>query len=302
MSRVRNHPNRWTARKTRVSLSAAMRRPSLFFMSNLSFIWFRPIATCPLFDTVCHRGRTGTRTGCPAATGHRSLVPIWTTGRSLGASGRHPVPQEYRRPTPSSARSAGTSTRGKPGCPASLDAAPASVSALHDASRFPAPSAWGAGLRPPLQHRHPWGCLWLDAGLRPVGHCFAAPPGIRLPGWPGVRSWAAAERLAPRVRLRSHAAPGHRSDDLTANRPVAGSCRMPAASPGRGLTAARPPLTPCATYTWSDAPSSPVVAVVCNLSQVMRVWPTARPRVKRHPVPLGCGFVFTVDQTRITRR
>lgn len=81
------------------------------------------------------------------------------------------------------------------------------VSALPDVFRFPAPAAWGAGLCPPLQHLRPWGRLWLDAGLRPVGHCFAAPPDARLPGGPGVRSRAAAGRLAPHVRLRSHVAP-----------------------------------------------------------------------------------------------
>ena len=33
----------------------------------------------------------------------------------------------------------------------------------------------------------------------------------------------------------------------------------------------------------------------------MPLWPTAWPRVKRHPVPLGCGFVFTVGHSGITR-
>lgn len=165
------------------------------------------------------------------------------------------MPQEYRRPTSSSARTAGASRRGKRGHPSSLDAAPALVSALPDVPPFPAPAAWGAGLCPPLQHRHPGGCLWLDAGLRPVGHCFAAPPGIRLPGWPGVRSWASAERLAPRVRLRRHAAP-----------------RFP-----RGLATARPHRLHYAPPGEVDAASFLPRRPAGNRSRVPGEEPTARP-------------------------
>jgi len=49
--------------------------------------------------------------------------------------------------------------------------------ALHSAG-LPEPDGCGApGLRPPLRHRESWDSLPLDAKLRSVGGCLAAPPG-----------------------------------------------------------------------------------------------------------------------------
>lgn len=77
-----------------------------------------------------------------------------------------------------------------------------SVFTALDLLRFPAPAAWGTGLRPPLQHRHSGECLLRDDDLRSVGNCLAAPPDPHLPAGAGVHSGARAGRPGPTCPLR----------------------------------------------------------------------------------------------------
>lgn len=207
------------------------------------------------FASQCHPGRTGAANWLSCGNRAPFTFPdlddrpfsrgVWTPPRAPGI----PAPPSF------SPRSAGTSTRGKPGRPATLNAAPALVSAVPDASRFPAPAAWGAGLRPPLQHRHPGGCLWLDAGLRPVGHCFAAPPAFTCPVG---RACAHGHRL----NALPHVC------DFVATRPP----RFP-----RGLATARPRRLHCAPPGKVGAASFLPCRPAGNRSRVPREEPTARP-------------------------
>lgn len=164
---------------------------------------------------ICHISFSGGSYMCIA---HKLFIPLYEGGRtakansrraagryrSLPLAGCQAVPCHrldaaaylQRRQAPPRRR------RGKVAQPGPLDAVGLSVSAAPDLTHFPAPSAWGAGPRPPTVHRRPGARLSLRRRSTSCLRFHRGSPAVCRPCGHGAVHWAAAESLAPPIRRR----------------------------------------------------------------------------------------------------
>jgi len=131
-------------------------------------------------------GRTGNTNSRNAAEAHHPLPPGWTPGLVFGRAGRPTMRSEIPAPRPFGNPLRGPLNARETCSTAAAGRVWASVHATLDVTRFPAPTAWGRGLRPHLSPPR-------------LGASTATATGCALPA---VSRWLARRRADPVGRVR----------------------------------------------------------------------------------------------------